>query len=150
MHIVFGWGKNLSPADLKYVVTDYNLSFSSSEEYGVGLGNCLPSQVSVTLEIEASYEGKPAQEIFKFAKNQHDTAKAEGGAMIVVYPEIEVGQAVQEIVIDNAWIADISTGTSIHDKVFNVHLTIMAAKVTISDVEFVDHRRAKLLTPLKK
>ena len=149
MHIVFGWGKNLSPTDLKYVVTNYNLSFSSSEEYGVGLGNCLPGQISVSLEIEASYKGKPAEDIFKFAKNQHDLAKAEGAAMIVVYPEIEVGQAIQEIVIDNAWITAISTGTSLHDKVFNVNLTIMAANVTISNVEFVDHRRAKLLAPGK-
>jgi hypothetical protein len=149
MYIKFGWGKDLKPDDLKYVCTGFNLSFSSSEEYGVGLGNCLPSQIGVTLEVEASFGTKPAEDIFNFAKNQHSDAKTKGGAMIVVYPEQDVGQAIQQIDIDDAWITNISTGAGIHDNYFTVQLAIMAAKVTISGVEFVDKRRAKLLSSIK-
>jgi hypothetical protein len=147
MHIVFGWGKKKD--DLAYVVSDFNVALSSSEEYGVGLGNVLPGQISVTLEIEASYKGKPAADILQFAKDQHNLAKTDGQGKIVIYPEIDVGQAIQEIEFKDAWISDISTGGSMTDKVFNVGLTITAASIKMSDVEFTDLRRKKLVTPVK-
>ena len=87
MYIKFGWGRNLSKDDLKYTATEFNVSLSSSEEYGIGLGNCLPGQININLEVEPSYQHKPATDILKFAKNQHDIAKTEGAGKIVVYPE---------------------------------------------------------------
>jgi hypothetical protein len=149
VYIKFGWGKNLDNKSLKYVASDFSASFSSSEEYGVGLGNCLPSQLNVTLEVEARYDQKPATEIFKFSKEQHSVARTDGAGKIVVYPEIDIEQIIQVVEFDNAWIANMSTGASIHDKAFTVQLTIMAANVTISDVKFEDKRRAQIVTASK-
>jgi hypothetical protein len=145
MFIKFGWGKNLQATDLKYDVADFNVSLSSSEEYGEGLGNCLPGQVNVRLEIPASYDSKPAQDIFQFAKTQHSKVMDDGAGKIVVYREEKVGQYVQEVDFSDAWIADISTGASMDDNKFDVTLNITAAKIKVSDVEFVDARREKLV-----
>jgi hypothetical protein len=149
MYIKFGWGRNLSKDDLKYTATDFNVSLSSSEEYGIGLGNCLPGQININLEVEPSYQHKPATDILKFAKNQHDIAKTEGAGKIVVYPEEDVGQATQEIEFKDAWIADLVSGGTMRDRAFTLRLSIVAGNIKMSDVEFVDQRRTKLLTPSK-
>ncbi len=145
MHILFGWGKNVGKADLKYVVTDYNITLSSSDEYAGGLGNCVPGSISVTIEIPPNQKAKPAVDLFKFAKNQHDVAKNEGAGKIVVYEGIEVGQPIQEIAFEKAWITDISSGASRHDQQFTVHLTIATASIQISDVKFEDKRKSDLV-----
>ena len=145
MHILFGWGKDVGKDDLKYVVTDFNVSLASSEEFAGGLGNCVPRQISVSLEIPPDQKAKPAADLFKFAKNQHDTAKNEGGGKIIVYEGREVGQPIQEVSFEKAWITDISSGASRHDQEFNLQLTIVAPTITVSDVKFEDKRRGELV-----
>jgi hypothetical protein len=145
MHILFGWGKNVGKDDLKYLVTDFNVSLASSDEFAGGLGNCVPGSISVSIEIPPNQKAKPAVDLFKFAKNQHDVAKNEGGGKIIVYEGIEVGQPIQEVNFEKAWITDISSGASRHDQQFNLHLTIQAASVQVSDVKFEDKRKSDLV-----
>jgi hypothetical protein len=145
MHILFGWGKNVSKDDLKFLVTDFNVTLASSDEFAGGLGNCVPGQITVSLEIPPNQKEKPAIDLFKFAKNQHDIAKTEGGGKIIVYEGMEVGQPIQEVSFERAWLTDISSGASRHDQQFSLHLTISAASIQISDVKFVDKRRADLV-----
>jgi hypothetical protein len=145
MFIKFGWGKNLEATTLKYEVGDFSVSVSSSEEHGEGLGNCLPGQINVSLEIPATYDQNPAQDIFEFAKTQHSKVMDMGAGKIVVYRQEKVGQYVQQVEFSNAWISSIATGGSRHDDKFHVHLSIVAATIKISDVEFVDPRRERLV-----
>jgi len=145
MHIVFGWGKNVGPDGLKYVVNDCNVSLTSDEQFSGGLGNCIPGDISLSIEIPPSQKEKPAAELFKFAKTQHDTAKNDGAGKIVVYEGRDVGQPIQEIVFEKAWIAKIGSGIVKHDQQFILNLVITAAKVQISDVAFEDARKCELV-----
>jgi len=147
MFIKFGWGKNLGKEDLKYEVTDFNVSLSSSDEYAGGLGNCVPGSISLTLEIPANLNEKPAGDIFSFARKQHDDASKNGAGKIVVYEGPETAAPlIQEVEFDQAWISDLSSGVSRHDEKFTLSMSVTAATVKISDVEFKDKRRAELVS----
>jgi hypothetical protein len=141
MFILFGWGKNVGKDDLKYVVTNYNVNLQSSGE----LGNCIPGTLTIDVVIPPNQKAKPAVDLFKFAKNQHDTAKNEGGGKIIVYEGREVGQPIQEVTFEKAWITDISGGASAAEGEFSLHLTISAATVQVSDVKFEDKRKTELV-----
>lgn len=145
MYILFGWGRNIGQESLKYEVSDYNLTLVSSEEFAGKLGNCVPNQLSVSLEIPASQTEKPASEIFKFAKNQHDQAKNDGAGKIVIYEGREVGQPIQEVTFSKAWISDITSNTSRHDQTFQLHLTINAAQVQVSGVDYTNQQMLELV-----
>jgi hypothetical protein len=145
MYILFGWGKNVGKGDLKYEVTDFNASVSSTAEFSGRLNNCVPGQITLNLEIPYKATAKPAKELFEFAKSQHDKAKGEGGGKIVVYEGRDKQDVVQQVEFDEAWITDMSHGVSRHDEVFSLSVTVTAASVTISDVKFVDTRKSEMV-----
>lgn len=146
MYILFGWGKNVGSESLKYEVTDYNITLTSSEGSPGRIGNIVPGRIDVSLEIPPSQKGKPAIELFKFAKDQHDKAKSNGAGKLVIYEGREVGQPVQEVSFDKAWISDISTHGSRHDQQFFINLSIMAGKVQISETEYKNKKVMDLVS----
>jgi hypothetical protein len=145
MLVKFGWGKDKDDIKKMYDCTDYNVTLMSGDEFAGKIGNMVPGQISVSLEVTPSQDTKPAIELFKFAKAQAVKTKSEGSGKITVYEGEDIGQAIQEISFEKAFFTDISSGASRMDKFFIVHLNISAANITISDQKFADKRKEKLV-----
>jgi hypothetical protein len=145
MYILFGWGKDVKQDGLKYRVT--NCSFSLRPDGIAGpLGNCVPGQINVSIEIPPNQAEKPALDLLKFAKGQHDTAKNDGAGKIVIYAGSEVGQPLQEIAFKNAWISSFSSGASSGGTGnFNVSLSIDTADLQVSGIDFADTNKRKVV-----
>lgn len=145
MYIQFGWGKNLTPDQLEYEAICYNLSLVSSGTAGGGLGNCVPGSLSVSLQVPIDPNTKPATDLFKYAKTQHDSAKTEGAGKIVVYQGRDVGQPIQVITFDKAWINNISSNVSQTHEKFSIQLSVVAGSIEVSDVTFEDVHKTELV-----
>jgi len=145
MYTVFGWGKNLKPEDLKYEVVGGSVDTTTGNDYSDRCANGMPAPISLTLQIPIKQGEKPAVELFKFQKTQHDTARDGGAGKVAVYQGRDVGQPVQVITIDKAWISRISFPLSPSQQFFFIQLTIMAGSVELSDVKFEDVRKTELV-----
>lgn len=133
MYIVFGFGKNPSADDLKYVVTSYDFSVDTLTA-DTSPANCLPGEI--TLQLELPPEANPASEFLSFATQQHATAATDGAGKIAVYPGENVGQSLQEISFRKGWISHLDVSTSVGDDKFHVTMRVSAAEVTVSGIDF--------------
>jgi hypothetical protein len=117
----------------KYDVLDYGFD-TMSEGGDTMLSNCVPLQISVTVEIGA--KKNPAGELFAFAADQHSVAKEKGKGSITVKKAKDVGDALQVIEFTNAWISGIGMNVGTMNDKFTVNFMISPSTVKISDVAF--------------
>ena len=131
MYMLFGFGDEAT-----YHVTNYSLSVGTVAG-DTKLANCVPGELSVNIELPP--DALPAAEFLELAKDQHNTAKEKGKGKLVIFKGEDVGESLQEITFEKAWITDLDMGSSEMDERFNISMRIAAASVTVSGVVF-EHR----------
>jgi hypothetical protein len=140
VYVLFGMGENPTADDLRFHVSDYRFSVSSTHGDGAP-ANCIPGEIDISLDLPP--ESNPGSEFLRFAKQQHETAGDEGAGKIVVYPGEGVGQSIQEITFKKGWIQSLNMDTSSADDRFRVSMRIAAAEVTVSGITFLHSPRAQ-------
>jgi len=145
MFIQFGWGFDVPADKLVYTVSSFNVSIEPREDSQALFGNLCSGQIGLSLEITPEIDKMPAVDILKFAKDQHATAKTNGGGKIVVRTGENTTDAVQTITFRYAYITDITSSVSTTDDKFLVHMTVAAGEITISGVTFMDNKTVKLV-----
>lgn len=138
MHMIFKWDG--SDPGVEYRVTEYTFSVNS-QGGETKLSNCQPGQINLTLELPP--EPHPGKEFFQFAAEQHDTSGDKGKGTLTVFKGKSVGESLQEISFEDGWVTTLSLNVAEKDDKFQLKCNIAAAKVMISESEFVHHRRAE-------
>lgn len=123
-----------------YHVTNYSFSLGTVSG-DTKLANVVPGELSVNIEMPA--EANPGAALLGFAVDQHNTAKDKGKGKLTVFKGESVGESIQIIEFEKAWITDIDMSVSEIDEKFNIALRLAASKVTVSGTPFVHRGRGE-------
>ena len=137
---------NMKDVPYEFKVMNFDVSV---ETVGAGqLANCAPGEIRVNVEVPVK-EKENLKGLYAFAADQHTQTKdGNGVGAIQVFEGREggkVGESIQTVEFEDAWLADIDSSFSVHDEKLNLSFTVVATKMTISGVEFMHPRRKELI-----